>query len=160
MDANERFQFRDGFSPRRCSGEIAKILSLPRLQDRERLDHTVAQYREKIRCPLAERFENIVRKFPMMSALFGDRETIRATEQFPHLTELDRKQPPEKRTHADVGKVIAVPSDPALPRAVVTEVRMIERLLHEPVEGYGTAAADRLANEDAQRLIAREHTYV
>ena len=73
---------------------------------------------------------------------------------------LIKEQPPEKRTHADVGKVIAVPSDPALPRAVVTEVRMIERLRHEPVEGYGAAAADRLANEVGQRLIAREHTYV
>jgi hypothetical protein len=96
----------------------------------------------------------------MMRALFDNGEIIRRAEDFPHLGELDRQQPPEKRTDADICKIIAAPADLAFSRAVVAELRMIERLLHEPGETDRAPVPDRLANEVGQSLIAREHRYV
>ena len=155
MDAGERFEISQRFTPCHFVVESSKRFFLSRLQNWKRLDDAIAKRRGKI-----ARRQDIVGEFPMMRALFDDREIMRPPHDLPHLGELGRQHSPEKRSDADVREIIAGPSDRAPARAVVTEFRMIERLLHEPVEAHGALLTNRFANEIGQRLIAREHGYL
>ena len=102
-------------------------------------------------------FENIPGEIAVVGSLFDDDEIIGPAKCLPHLGELRRQQPAEKRTHADIGKVIAPPPDRTASRAVIAKLRVIERLLHEPLEGDGTGCTDRVANEIDQNGIAGMH---
>jgi hypothetical protein len=130
MDADEWLQIGYRFPPRHFSRKIAKPLPLPGLQDRKGLDHAIAQRGKKIRRTLLHRLQDIAREIPMMRALL------------------------------DYCKIIPAPPDLALPRAVVTQLRMIERLLHEPGEGDWTCLSDRPPNDAGQSLIPCGHRYV
>ena len=99
--------------------------------------------------------KNIAREIAVMRALFDDGEDLRAAQRRPHLGELRRQQPPEKRPDAHVGKVIPAPADRAAAGTVIAMFRVIERLLHEPGEGDGPMSADRFADVFDQCRIAR-----
>ena len=68
----------------------------------------------------------------MMRALFDNEEVVGFVESFPHFGKLRSQQLSKKRTDAHVREVIAVPPDRAPARRIISVLRMIERLLHEP----------------------------
>src|SRR5688572_33445515 len=96
----------------------------------------------------------------MVCALFDNGEDTRLPEEFPHLGELPRQQPPEKRADAYIREIIAPAPDLTLSRTVVAELRMIERLLHEPGKRPRPCAANRIANEANKIGIAGVHGVV
>src|SRR2546430_304222 len=160
MDTVKWLQIGNRFPPRQLSREVAQPFPLPGFQNRKRFDHTVADCGKQIRRPFPHRLENIARELTMMRALLDDREIAGPAQDFPHLGELRREQAPEERTDADVREIIAVPTDLALAGTVITEFRMIKRLLHEPVERDRAGFTDSLPNDVGQSLIACEHGYL
>src|SRR5437868_3856117 len=87
--------------------------------------------------------EDITRELPVMRALLHDREFVRRAEQFTDLRELARHHPTEHRTDADAGEVVALSSYMRAAGAVVTMLRRIERLFHEPRKCHRPARRDR-----------------
>src|SRR5438045_2787804 len=96
----------------------------------------------------------------MMRALLDDREHAGPAEDFPHLGKLCRQHPAKEATDANVGEIIAAPPDLTLARAIVTELGMIERLLHEPGEGDRAFPRNRIADELNEIGIAGGHRVV
>ncbi len=160
MDAAERLEVVERFFPGDLLAEIAQRFPLPLPQDWKWLDDPIAKRGKKIRGPLAHRSENIPGEIAVVRPLFDDDEIFGPAKRLPHLGELRRQQPAEKRTHADIREVIAPPPDRTAPRAVIAQLRMIERLLHEPLERHGPAPADRLPDEFGQSRIAGVHRVV
>src|SRR2546423_876136 len=153
MDAGERLKVGEGFMPRHLVVQFGKRFLLSPLQNRKGFDDRIPKRRWKI----AHCCQNIVGELTMMRALFDDCEMIRPAHDFPHLGKLRREHSSKERTDADAGKIIAAPPDLTLARAIVTELRMIERLLHEPVEAHRPVAPDRVADKGDEFRIAGAH---
>src|SRR6266516_2928605 len=114
---------------------IAKQFQRPRLlllQNRKGLDYSIAQSREESRRAFLRRFKNVVREPPIVRALFDDHEIVDLAELLPDLGKLRAQQLPEQRAYADVGEIIAFASNRAASGGIVSMLRMVERLLHEP----------------------------
>src|SRR5207244_4406936 len=105
---------------------------LPLLQNRKWLDDSVAQSFEEFWQAFLRPFQNVVRELPVVRALLDNFEIIDFAESFPDLGELRGQQLAEQRPHTHVGKIIASPPDRAPARGIISMLRMIERLLHEP----------------------------
>ena len=67
-----------------------------------------------------------------MRALLDNNKLIRIAEPSPYLGKLRSQQLPEQWPDAYVGEVVAVPANDATARGIISVLRMIERLLHEP----------------------------
>ena len=160
MDAAKRFEIGQRFFPSELLAEIAQRFPLPLPQDWKWLDDPIAQRRKKIGRSLAHRCQDIPGEIALVRPLFDDDEISGPAQRLPHLDELRREQPPEKRTDADVREVIAPPSNRAAPGTVIAQLRVIERLLHEPREGNGAALPDGLADVVDQIGIAGVHRVV
>ena len=156
MEAGERLQIGERFCPGDLVAEFRQGFLLSRLQNRKGLDDAITERRWKF----THRRQDIVRELPMMRALFDNREIIRTPHDFPHLRELRREHSPEKRSDTDIGEIIAAPPDLALARAVVAELRMIQRLLHEPGKSHRSILPNSFADELDQIRIAGVHRIV
>jgi hypothetical protein len=89
-----------------------------------------------------------------MRTLLNDDKIIDFTEVLPYLGELCRHQLSEKRADADVGEIITFPANRAAARGIVSVLRVVKRLFHEPGEGLWSPIADRGSNDLDQRGIS------
>src|SRR5260370_36837614 len=117
------------------------------LQDWEWLDDSIAQGGEKIRPAFARRLEHVARKLAMVRALLDQNEVVDLTEPFPDLSELRGHQLPKNRPDAHICEIVAAAPNRALARGIISPLRMIKRLLHEPGKGNRAACANCFANE-------------
>lgn len=102
------------------------------LQDWKRLHDSVSQNRKKVRVAVTRRLQHVTRKVTMVRALLDNDEVVGFAKPFPHFSELRSQQLSKKRTDAHVREVIAVPPNRAPARRIISVLRMIERLFHEP----------------------------
>ena len=107
---------------------------LPLLQNGKRLDYSVAQRCEELRLAFFCKLEDVVRELAIMRTLFNDYEVIDLSQLLPNFGKLRTEQLAEQRPHADVGKIIAVSSDRAAARGIISVFWMVKRLLHKPGE--------------------------
>ena len=93
----------------------------------------------------------------MVRALLYNDEAFCFAEPFPHFCELRCQQSPKKRTDTHIREVIAVPPNRALARRIISVLRMIERLFHEPGKGLRAAIFNFVANkfDEAQDFQVR-----
>src|SRR5262249_3202426 len=131
MDALEWLQ---GLSPFNLIAKRFQRLTLPRLQNRKRLDDSVAQRVEEFPPAFLDELENVARELPVVSALFDNEEIIDFAKPLPDFGELGGQQLPETPGDAHVRKIIACAANRAVARGVISMLRMIERLLHKPGE--------------------------
>ena len=68
----------------------------------------------------------------MVRALLYNDEVFCFAESVPHFCELHAQQSPKKRTDAYIREIIAVSPNRALAGRIISVLRMIERLFHEP----------------------------
>jgi len=127
---------------------------LPSLQDWKRLDDSVSQRCKKVRPVFARRFQHVAREITMVRALLYNDEAFCFAEPFPHFCELRCQQSPKKRTDTHIREVIAAPPNRALARRIISVLRMIERLFHEPGKGLRAAILNLVANELDQSAIS------
>ena len=93
-----------------------------------------------------------------MRALFDDDEVVDLSKPVPNFSELDGNEFAKKRTHADVGEIIAASSNFRAIAGIVTVFRMIERLVHEPGERLWAARQDVFSNHCDESGIAGAHS--
>jgi len=68
----------------------------------------------------------------MVRALLYNDEVFCFAEPLPHFFKLRGQQSPKKRTDAYIREIIAVPPNRAVAGRIISVLRMIERLFHEP----------------------------
>ena len=108
--------------------------TLPLLQNCKRLDYPVAQCCEEFRRAFLQEFEHIAGEPAIMCALFQNHEIVGFAQTFPNLDELRGQQLTEKRADAHVRKIVAIATNRAATGGVISMLRVIQRLLHEPGE--------------------------
>ena len=82
-----------------------------------------------------------------MRPLFDNSEIVDLVELFPDFEVLRGQQFTEYRTDTHVGKIIACTANRAGARGIISVLRMIERLLHEPGERLRALRTDRLTDQ-------------
>jgi len=97
----------------------------------------------------------IVEDSAVVRALLNNDKIVDFTELRPDLSELCRHQLPEKRADADVSEIITFPANRAAARGIVSVLRMVKRLFHEPGEGLWSPIADLGSNDLDQRGVSR-----
>ena len=95
-----------------------------------------------------------------MRALFDDKKIVDPAEPFPDLSKLRGKQFAKERTNTDVRELIAASSNCSAIAGIITVLRMIKRLLHEPGEGLRPALFDFSANEFNESWVADVHSFI
>src|SRR4029450_3998373 len=129
MDTGERFK---RIAPFNLVSERFQHLRLALSQNRKWLGYSIAQRFEEFRRAGLGRMGEVAWKLAIVRALLDNDKVVDFTELLPDLSELCHHQLPEKRADADVSEIIAFPANRAAARGIVSVLRMIKRLFHEP----------------------------
>src|SRR6476661_6358257 len=143
MDAHEGLQ---RIAPFNSVAKWFQTLRLSLLQNWKWLDYSVTQSFEESRRSLLQRFEYVARELPIMRALLDNREVVDFAEPLPDFRELRPQQLPKQRADTHVSEIIALASNRAATRGIVSVLRMVEGLAHKPGERLRTTRADVLAD--------------
>src|SRR6266699_2169244 len=154
MNADERL---NRIAPFHFVAKQLERLQLSILQDGEGLDDSIAQSGKKIRAAFARRLKDITRKVAMMGPLLDNDKVIDLAEPFPYFRELRGQQLSEKRADAHVCEIIATPPDCASAGGIISMLRMIEGLLHEPGKRHRTAVLNFRADNFEQSGVPGGH---
>ena len=82
----------------------------------------------------------------MMGALFDNDKVVGLAELLPHFHKLRGQQSPKKRTDTYIREVIALPPNRAPAGRIISVLRMIESLFHEPGKRLRAAVFDFCAD--------------